>query len=177
MIGSMFPGQQVDPSDYVELSYNGIPAPEGLLECNGMVGGFVSDRPEGIDSHGRELYPAFGMDAEGGCHYLGLTPLDMAGCDASDTEDLHPSLEEMRIEWILRGGSDPLDTRDSLNFLAEYGSRFGFPSDDYGALLAMIPGESMVDVITEGLPQEDWDPDTAMLMHDRSAILRYRRHR
>lgn len=173
--GYLLPGQEVDPSVYMGMAAYGIMPPDGLLECNGMAEGFVCDTPDGIDSYGRELYSAFGMDAEGRCYYLGLTPMEESPCRGPRSDDMVSVLEDMRMDWILGGGSDPLDTRDALMFLSEYCTRFGIQSEDYGELLSMIPGDSMVGIMTEGLPQEDWDADTAMLMHDRAALLRYRR--
>lgn len=173
--GCMLPGQEIDPSVYTAMSAYGVLPPEGLLECNGMVDGFVSDCPDGMDSQGRGLYSAFGMDVSGRCYYLGLTPVDDTDCEERLGDQLSDRLEEMRIEWVLSGGSDPLDTRDAMGFLAEFCSRYGMPSDDYGELLDMIPDESTEITITGGTSQDEWDAQTAMLMHDRASILRYRR--
>ena len=172
---SLLPGQEVDPCLYEDMSAYGMEPPKGLLECNGMVDGFISDCPEGIDSYGRGLHAAFGTDGSGRCFYLGLTPVEDRGNGDRPGHQLCDRLEDMRMDWILSGGSDPLDTRDSMNFLAEYCSRFGLVSDDYGELLGMIPDESTEISITGGTSPDQWDQDTSMLMHDRASILRYRR--
>lgn len=170
----LLPGQEVDPSVYDGMSVYGTEPPEGLLELNGMTDGFVGDCPDGIDSDGRELFPAFGTDALGRCFYLGLTPLSPDGPGEPFPDDVMSGLEDMRMDWILAGGSHHLDTGDAMTFLTEYCSRFGLPSDDYGELLDMVSDGSLADTVTCGLPQDSWDIDTAMLMHDLSSILRYR---
>ena len=44
---SLLPGQEVDPCLYEDMSAYGMEPPKGLLECNGMVDGFITDCPEG----------------------------------------------------------------------------------------------------------------------------------
>ena len=173
MTGFRFPGQRIDPSEYVSLSYDGIDPPDGLLECTGMAEGFVIGVPDAYESDGTALHQAFGMDALGSYYYLGLVPVSCTECDPGTSVPMADILADMRSDWVYRGGSHPLDTRDSMEFLVCYCSRNGIAYDDYGSLLDSIPEVSTELAITRGRPVGEWDSETAMLMHGRSSILRY----
>lgn len=168
-----FPGAEISESDYTALSVGSIAPPEGLLEADDMAEGFVLPRCGAVSIDGHRLHHAFGRDGLGRCYYLGLVQVaDDAGMEEM-AEAVREELDTMRLNWVCGGGHHILDSRQAQSFLEEYCMRFGIPEGDYGQLLESIPTDDMEFSITNGSDPGSWDADTAMLMNDRAAILRY----
>ncbi len=169
-----YPGQEIGLDRYMAMSVGAAEPPTGLLEADGMDEGYILAVPSAIRGDGMELHHAFGRDGSGTCYYLGLVPFD-GGADAMGIgpADIREEICRMRSDWVFSGGRHPLDTDLALEFLTEFCSMFGIPTDDYGELLDSIGSDGMEEAITCGKPPEMWDSETSLLMNDRSAILRY----
>ena len=168
-----YPGQEISESRYLDLATESMAPPEGLLEADGMDEGFVLAPHGAVSVDGCRLYHAFGRDSVGRCYYLGLVQVGDECSNDDLTEAVRDELQTMRLNWVCGGGHHMLDSSQAQSFLEEYCVRFGIPEEDYGQLLESIPTEYMEFTITQGSDPGSWDADTALLMNDRAAILRY----
>ena len=168
-----FPGAEIPEPDYLNLSAGSIAPPDGLLEADDMAEGFVLPHCGAISIDGHRLHHAFGRDGLGRCYYLGLVQVGDDGGIEEMAEAVREELDTMRLNWVCGGGHHILDSRQAQSFLEEYCMRYGIPEGDDGQLLESIPTDDMEYSITKGSDPGSWDADTAMLMNDRAAILRY----